>query len=63
METFISFPETTAFQTAQRLLGNHKNGINIKRATLSQVELNQVTKHIKYYDFNTQQVIRDKNVF
>lgn len=58
METFISFPETTSFQTAYRLLGNRSNGINIKRATISQVEPNQVTKYIKYYDFATHQVVR-----
>lgn len=58
METFILFPETTSFQTAYRLLGNRSNGINIKRATISQVTRNQVTKHIKYYDMATHQVVR-----
>ena len=57
IETFVSFPSNTSFQTAYRLLGNRSNGINIKRATISQVTRNQVTKHIKHYDMATHQVI------
>ena len=58
IETFVSFPSNTSFQTAYRLLGNRSNGINIKRATISQVEPNQVTKNIKHYDLATHQVVR-----
>jgi hypothetical protein len=58
MESFISFPDHISFQTAYRLLGNHKNGINIKRATISEVTISQVTKHMKKYDIESGQVIR-----
>ena len=58
MESFILFPDHISFQTAYRLLGNRKNGINIKRATISEVTISQVTKHMKKYDMESGQVIR-----
>lgn len=58
IETFVSFPSNTSFQTAYRLLGNRSNGINIKRATIQQVNLNQITKSPIRYDLTTNQVIR-----
>ena len=40
--SFVSFPQGTSRQLATRLLGNKANGISIKRATIEQVELNDV---------------------
>ena len=58
IETYVQFPPQIDVQTAYRLLGNRSNGINIKRATIQQVNINQITKLPIRYDLTTNQVIR-----
>jgi len=55
---FVRFPEGMSQQLAIRLLGNKRNGINIRRATLQMVTQEQVTKTPKVYDMESGQVIR-----
>jgi hypothetical protein len=55
---FVRFPEGMSQQLAIRLLGNKRNGINIRRATLQMVTQEQVTKTPKVYDMESGQVVR-----
>jgi len=52
---FVHFPDTYTFRHAVRLLGNSRNGINIKRATIEQVYC--ITKPPSFYDVKTKKVL------
>ena len=55
--SFVKFPETYSFRQAFRVLGNPKNGINIRRAKIEQIfDTNDVNVRMRFYDVKTSRV-------